>query len=1167
MHACRKTLVMVAWLMSCLPPAGLAAADAISITTTGDITQVDGIWRAGRKAGVLVVEAPAITGGRLNFELQLAPTVRRDSTDLVIFPTNAANLKLPAAARYTFQRDKEFCILTVHPMEFNAGKGTWGRSQGEGELFPFWQPEGTNYSRQKQAIVKTSGLSPRSWTNCWLQAAVEVDATTLTFWLQDRMVQRTLRPQGAGGPVVLLLAPGDQVRGLATEPLLETSRFLPVRLDLYTNRTASAALAEAWPTVEGIPFALTRDRRGILDLKDAQWTEWQRDPVDYYEVYDGEPVFLDDMRTPMLRLPVADYTAAHLLAVADPDVARSAVVTLRAGRYGWRGQVVQHDFAADVPRAGTKEKAALTTGDGPLFHVRLPMTDAFAQDLDDLMDVEITKEIRLAINQDDATRWRKRPLGLPSGVRIAAITFEKSPLQIRVTSAEAGHAFEEPAKPVFSVELSNITHDKQAYSLTAKAVHLDGTVVPLAAATGVVDAGAKANVSLALNVAKRGYYDVVIALADHAGALLLQRKTSFALLPPNTRKHRETSPFGTWDFYGAHFTPSDPDKLGPLYIKLGLHYGMFKASTEVLETYGVIYGDEPKIIGEKGLDVYEHALARLPGYTPPGLIFHENAISLPQQVRVPELFTDLPSYKLNEAEEANFKKLWDAAVLGAKAIRAKHPEAHLRFGNNALPCKEEFYRRQFPAELFDSGGNEAPSAGRPPESQPPDWVVNNASLWMDRQLLDAYGYRNKPVTQCYEVTFVNTSPGNVRESTQADYVVRHALHGLAWNLPRIKVGVIADMGNSYYFSSWGASGFCNRKPEMSVKPAFVAFATLTRVLDGATFVRDVATGSPSSYLLEFTRPDGMTVYPLWTVRGSRPVTLGVDGGAWTLIDDQANEVSLAVTNGQITVAATPTPVYLVGPGTISRVTLGDPAHAAAPRGKLNILSPLASMDEWQIETERNAELEHFNALCPRRPGKFVFEPVAGFEGKEHVLKVTPQPLPSSKPTMAMPMYVALAHKVGLPIPGTPTEVGLWVNGNSSWGRIIFEFKDASGQRWTSIGVESKRMAERYKVPHVSGWSADDGYGMSRISFDGWRYVSFPMPGNYPGEGYGWPANNQWKSEKDRTVRYPLTFTKLIVELPEKTLHLKDFVPAPRPEVYLKDLVVCEGPLRTLDDPQ
>ena len=37
---------------------------------------------------------------------------------------------------------------------------------------------------------------------------------------------------------------------------------------------------------------------------------------------------------------------------------------------------------------------------------------------------------------------------------------------------------------------------------------------------------------------------------------------------------------------------------------------------------------------------------------------------------------------------------------------------------------------------------------------------------------------------------------------------------------------------------------------------------------------------------------------------------------------------------------------------------------------------------------------------------------------------------------------------------------------------------------------------------------------------------------------------------------------LEIELPEKTLHLRDFAPAPRPEIYLQNLVACAGTLRT-----
>jgi hypothetical protein len=41
------------------------------------------------------------------------------------------------------------------------------------------------------------------------------------------------------------------------------------------------------------------------------------------------------------------------------------------------------------------------------------------------------------------------------------------------------------------------------------------------------------------------------------------------------------------------------------------------------------------------------------------------------------------------------------------------------------------------------------------------------------------------------------------------------------------------------------------------------------------------------------------------------------------------------------------------------------------------------------------------------------------------------------------------------------------------------------------------------------------------------------------------------------VHYPLKLTRLVVELPEKTLHMKEFEPAPRKEIYIRRLLACE----------
>jgi hypothetical protein len=595
---------------------------------------------------------------------------------------------------------------------------------------------------------------------------------------------------------------------------------------------------------------------------------------------------------------------------------------------------------------------------------------------------------------------------------------------------------------------------------------------------------------------------------------------------------------------------------------------MFGATPQERQKFGLLQGNEPGIHG--GLNKYEKALAANPALPPMALLFHETSISGKHITRAADLFTDRPAYQMNEAEQKHFKALWDQAMQVAKAMREKHPQVHIALGNGPLPTKEEFYRHRFPAELFDSGGNEAAAYGSLPEAQPPDWLAQNASLWMDRQLLDAYGYKDKPVTMCHEVCYPSANPGNLSPLTQADYFVRHALHALAWGIPQFRPGILTDVGGNYRMSHWGSAGFCRARPEFNVKPAFVAFATMTLVLDGARFVRELPTGSASVYALEFQRPEGGQVYALWTIRGTRPVKLVVEkADSWTLVDSQANQTSLKSAGKHVEVEASATPVYVVGTGRFSAVETGTPKYDDKPAGPPAPLATLSNLDGWTLEEGRNVELEFYNFMLPRRRGDFTFEPVAEFEGRQNVLKVTPRPIKAGKDTM--PMYAVLAHNQGIPVPGTPTEIGLWVNGNSAWGRLMFELEDASGQRWISLGAQQAKapnpwadngipadLLQKFPEPCINEWNTDDNWGFSRINFDGWRYVAMPLPGNYPGERYKWPATSQWRWDKDGVVHYPLTLKKHIIELPEKTLHLKTFAPVARPEIYLKDLIVAVG---------
>jgi len=267
---------------------------------------------------------------------------------------------------------------------------------------------------------------------------------------------------------------------------------------------------------------------------------------------------------------------------------------------------------------------------------------------------------------------------------------------------------------------------------------------------------------------------------------------------------------------------------------------------------------------------------------------------------------------------------------------------------------------------------------------------------------------------------------------------------------------------------------------------------------------------------------------------------------------------------------------MLPPGvTIAKLAPGTPLHSnSQPQGKVTRLSPLDSLEGWQLEEKPNPLLDYYNPMTPRRKGDFAIEPVRAKEGSPSALKITPRPISHGKATM--PMYAELVNKSGVPLPGKPAGIGVWVEGNSGWGRIIYELHDASGQRWTSIGARSKgasdwmadwlgqKLSEEYTPGEVADWNTDDVFGQSRISFDGWRYLEVALPGQYPGEGYHWPANSQWRWDGDGIVHYPLVLKKIIIEMPEKVLYLTRFKAPRRPAIQLRELISVE---REIDAPK
>jgi hypothetical protein len=677
-------------------------------------------------------------------------------------------------------------------------------------------------------------------------------------------------------------------------------------------------------------------------------------------------------------------------------------------------------------------------------------------------------------------------------------------------------------------------------------------------------------------VPKRGHYRLKVNVLARGTDLVSTRDTTFVLLAPNTRKHRDESPFGCWDFGGGHASGcSDVEARGALLVKAGLRYGLSDVKEAVRRKYGILtWGDEPHLRDvAAGIKAIHERKKDDPDVLPPArfLIFHENGISGTHTTRTPDLFTG-KKYKMTAEEEKTFKSLREQGAASIAGIRKAFPGAEMYFGNTVPHIHEEFLRSGWPLKDLPTLSNESACFMRLPETQPLDFVSDNSCLFMLRQLGDHYGAKDVPLRQCLEMCYPGAQPGNLTEMTQASYLVRHCMSSLAWKIPVIRPMVLTDAGNSYYFSNWGAAGLCSAGPNISPKPAYVAYAVLTQMIDGAAFTRFVPMGSTALYAAEFKKRDNTFVTCLWTVRGTRPVTLPVPGAAAVKLTNlMGRETDIPVKSDEALIEVSERPCFLRTPGPIGTVKLGAPVHEVKPGDKSFVIAALDDLESWTVQNRRDPELETYNFVNPRRQGDFVYQ-TATEDGKS-VLTVKPK-LPAAGATY-LQMYSALALKKPVDIKGEPTQIGVLVKGNGGWGRMIFELEDAKGQRWISLGAEQAGTPPSWladwltkdelaklnpKSMNLCDWNSDDAWGRSYINHDGWRLLKFPLPGQYPGDAYHWPMNSQWRWSGDGVVQYPLKFKRLVVTMPEKVLYGTRYAPPRDYEIRLRELVALYEPV-------
>jgi hypothetical protein len=1020
----------------------------------------------------------------------------------------------------------------------------------------------------------------------WLTLRYQLRPGRYRIYLDERLLRAGQHPKlDTTGFLRLDLGPGTEVAALTLDPLPpEDPRFEPVRLDGDLNSATfnGAALrldAAGNPlAVGGVPFALpTADERGRdhIDLKPS----WLNSGLVEGDIYAGDSdlprwqgaLFRNPGRI-QFRVKNGQYTRLHLLAAYSGEPDTTPVVTAQFLRAN-AGHPV--NFATRVPlfSAAAAPHALPAAGGKVRLHlVTIPLdpdgTDAFA-DMDHL-DFELTKQVRVRRDFPDPINYSVHGAGLPSGVHVYGVTLERPAVAVDFQPDQFAHIWTAPAQPAYTARLKNLSPRPQDVTLDLTTTSHDSRETTKVTKTARLAPGAEQAVALPLSLKRYGHHAVALKVRDDSGSRTHRR--ALAYLHPDTRERGNWDEgkgpiFGFWDWNGGHLTPSGLPRLRAVTAAgVESSMGSFASLPKEEQDFLASVGAQTFFVAYQ-LAMTKDTLGgltwdpRKPAPMQAALIkwLKSQPMAKPSKVNRPELAVFFaepllgpvsymsqpehygePPHKMTAEERANYQKYLDQFLIAAAAIKKEWPKAKCLMPWGIPSFSIPFIResKEF-RELWNGPALDVVLFERLPEMQLHQ-VTLSSGLWQLKQEWLKTG-RPWPSSITIEGPAVSpATPGALTPQQEADHTLRAYLilagygttRHLGWPSPFRCAGY---WGETHY-----GAGLCDPLPLLSPRPAYAAFATLTRQLNRMNFVKIVPTGSNTLFCYQFKHyKTGELLHVLWTLKGSRPVTLDASGAAKAQVFDNMDNLLPPAGKGLV-VTVTSSPCFVRGLTADPKLTLGPPDHSdAAPAKDALRLGELGD-GTWTLSDERDRDYEDSHAEFVRRfPGKFSLRPAADAQrGKALAVHLEKQP----KERKTMPFYTALVPKKAIVLPGRPSYLGLWVRASSDWGRVVYCLRDAKGERWLSVGQKGE-------------WNTDDTHCWSQFCFDGWRYLRFELPGNAPYDLFREKGTSFWGhyGAGDAVVDYPLTLERIIVERRTHVIAGTELVPASADDVLLGGL--------------
>lgn len=871
------------------------------------------------------------------------------------------------------------------------------------------------------------------------------------------------------------------------------------------------------------------------------------------------------------RLPAADYAKAHILFALDPDARKDKILTVRLGHYytngtggNTLGDAVVEFKDGKVP-FGCREVGKIKRGNQelPLYFMTVDLG------LGNIVDIAARKgylDFEFSgkgwENFEQLNNEMKPHPESDSAFNIFGVTLEKAPVVVDFRQAQPANVFTEDEKDRKTFVTLKAAVDQAKGSVEWIAKDTKGLPVFQGKSDFALAKTGDAT-EIAIDLGKdtpRGFFTLDVTLNDAAGKPLFTHNARFAVVPPAGRKvGRVESPYATW-WFNSHGSPGDIELGGPVLKKAGIRKASWRMpNAEECAKYDITGVGTVAGLGWRDFDTATGKFkpGKVPDPTDPEpnphkrrqievsgedrfvakvkesleenrkngrhsdhmLIWHESApgYGIPEEL----LGMAVPAVTDRQRDIAKF-------VNELGRIMKKHfPEIKLQFGNSSasIGAAVNPLRGGADQKYFDYMGFETPAQVIKPER-----LIECGFQGMRITLDIAEKLAGRPVKGNGSWEFTYRCERDMGEQQQAEWYMRDVLLSLANDFFLISPGILFDCSTGYYNGLWGGSGILLRGPYGYPKRAYVAYAVLTKYLDGVKFVRQIDTGSTTVYAVEFKRIDGKTATALWAARGE--VDFIVDSpAAGTWVEMYGTEYSLAA--GKSVVKGGTSPVYVITDRPLTSVTIGERRF----KKEMEIAMPARVADriddvrDFELVPDMLMESTHTGFLPILKPSDFIMKQAYDFE-KGDCVEVSLDLSKKKYDSRYITEYTTLRFKEPKLIPGTPSVIGVWVKGDSNWGQIRFEIEDANGEVFKNLSTGRN-------------WGCDimDWPGNLCVDFDGWGYVYQSLvPNKLVNDHSPGPYSDQWVSEGhgDKRIQFPIKIRAITIGMHRYKLDLLDF---------------------------